>query len=312
MPTPTNTYADKVLTRHSVKYANELTDFIADKVFPIIPVKERTGIYFEYGKESLRIPRTLNTGATRAARVQYEISQQTYGPLKKHALEIYIDEDELDMAETPLEPRRDATEVVTEMLMLQREKALADAVFSTSIITQNVTLSGSDQWSDYDNSDPFDDFKTGIESVKENGMKLANTIVMGWQVWNTLRFHPALLDRAPITGLKVLSKEQLATILEVPNILVGGAMYDTAQEGQTASLGFIWGKKVLLAYIEQSPKKKSLTLGYTLQKTNGTGGIEIERFEENGVDGEFVKAKTYYEQKVIAAPAGYLMDTVIA
>src|SRR5574344_634283 len=54
MPTlPNLGHIDRALTNISVAYTQSADAFIADKVFPTIPVQKRSDVYFIYNKEDM-------------------------------------------------------------------------------------------------------------------------------------------------------------------------------------------------------------------------------------------------------------------
>jgi len=308
-------YADKVLRNLSVKYSNMLNGmgYISEKIFPVVKVDKKTGIYFEYDKTNLRIPsNTRRTGRARANEVTYNVTQQTYGPLNDHALEHFIDRDVLEQYDSPLEPRTDATELLTEAIWLEKENALATTLADTAIITQNTTLSGTSQWSDYANSDPFANIQTAINTVNTGSVRMPNTIFMGYDVWAKLMHHPDLLERVKYSQLAVLTLELFKSLFSesgIANVWVGNVKKNTADEGQTDAIGQVWGKHLWVAYVEPSPKIKAPSLGYTMTLRSPR---EVERWTEPGVKGEFVSVSDYYEQKVVAANAAYLVKNAVA
>jgi len=107
----------------------------------------------------------------------------------------------------------DATENLTDRMLIIREKALADIMADTAVITQNVTLTGTDKWSDYDNSDPFDDIKTGLEAVRAACGKKPNTFTMGYTTMMTLMNHPDVIARIITTADKVVTPELVIAAL---------------------------------------------------------------------------------------------------
>ena len=163
MPQVTDYHVDKVLTNMSVAYHND--DLIAEKIFPRLEVPGRTGFYYTFDKSKFRIENSERTGVSRAKRVSYGMTKTAFGPLLEQSLEEAIEYEVRDTYPTPHDARVDATEDVSERLDLGHEKAVADIAFSATYITNNVTLSGTDQWSDYANSDPFSDIQTGIDAA---------------------------------------------------------------------------------------------------------------------------------------------------
>ena len=51
MPNRSDIHIDKALTNLSVKYFQDASNFIADKVFPVVPVAKQSDRYFMYKKE---------------------------------------------------------------------------------------------------------------------------------------------------------------------------------------------------------------------------------------------------------------------
>ena len=230
-------------------------------------------------------------------------------PLIEQALEGAIEYEVRDTYPSEYDARVDATENVTEKLMLGHENAVAAKAFSGTYVTQNTTLSGTDQWSDYANSDPFADIQTAIDTVKAASVMLPNTMVLGYEVWAILKHHPELLGRLSVANIRVLTPQLLADLVGVKTVLIGEAMKNNADEGQADSLGFVWGKKALLAFIAPRPGLKKISLGYTLQVKKARF---VDRWDEPAVKAEFVRANDYYEAKVVAAPAGYLIIAAVA
>ena len=71
-----------------------------------------------------------------------------------HALKQFVLDEDVENATTPTDPFTDATENVTERLLIAKEVEAAQLLTDTSVITQNTTLSGTSRLDD-SNSDPF-------------------------------------------------------------------------------------------------------------------------------------------------------------
>jgi hypothetical protein len=213
---------------------------------------------------------------------------------------------------TPTDPYFDATENVSELHLVNREIETAAMLTSTANLTQNTTLSGTSQWSDFSNSDPIKDVRTGMQTVHSAIHKQPNTLVMGKQVWDKLIDHPAFIERVKYSQLGVMTTDLMARILEVDRIIVGKAGKNTATEGQTDSMSYIWGKDAFLAYIAPKVQPKMITLGLTYQFEQK----QVERLrgtDEEDRKGTYVRVGNYYyDENIIAASAAYLMKSVVA
>jgi len=307
MPQVQDYIVDPVLTNLSKAYKND--SLLYSQVFPRMMVKSRTGYYYTFDKARFKIEESRRTGVSRANRVDYGMSKTSYGPLYEHALEQAIEYEVRDTYPSPHDARVDATENVSDRLELGLEKEVADLLTSTGTITQNITLSGTSQFSDFANSDPFSVVQTGIDTVKTGAMVMPNTLIMGYQVFAKLKNHPDLLGRMATSTTRVLTTQMLADLFGVERVLVGGAMHNTAAEGVAASMSYIWGKDMVLCYVAQRPGLKSLSVGYTLQME---GARYVDRWDEQAEKAEFVRANDYYEPKVVAAEAAYLIKAAVA
>lgn len=298
---------DPALGNVSIKYTNDV--FIADLVAPMVKVSKQTGKYYVYDKSNLRIDSTNRAAGAGANEIDIGVAPTGTFACDDHALKGFVADEIQDQADAALNPLIDETEAITEKLLLDRENNLATLLRSTSNLTQNTTLSGTSQWSDYSNSDPIGDVRTARTTIHQNTFKKPNTLILGKQVFDMLIEHPAIIERVKYSQLGVITAELLARVFQVEKILVGEAGSNTAAEGQTDSLSYVWGKDAIVAYISPKISIKMLTLAVTF-----TYGVrEVKRWYEQDREGTYVRVgKDNYVQKIIAALAGYLIKTAIA
>jgi hypothetical protein len=301
-------YVDQILTSVSVAYSNK--NFIADNVFPLVPVRQKTGLYFKFDKQNLQIPvDTKRTGTSTTAQVDYNLTKVPYGPLTERALKTPIEKDVQQMAVDPLQPRVKATNLVTEKIMLEKERDLVTMLTDPSQVTQNVTLSGTSQWSDYVNSDPLPAIQSYFDTIKLNGLVTPNVMVMGYQVWSKLKNHPKLIDRIKYTSRDSLTVDEFANLIGVQKVLIGDAVSNSALEGQTDTLGFVWGKNFWLMYVTEAPAIDTVTAVYHLTLENGR---YIDGWYDNDRKADYVRFNDYYDRKLVATEAIYGVFAAIA
>lgn len=306
MPQVQDYIVDPVLSNLSIAYHNK--ELIGTKLFPRMEVPARTGYYYTFDKSKFRIEDSRRTGVSRANRISSGMSKAAYGPLAEQSLEEAVEYEVRDTYPSPMDARVDATEDVTERLDLGLEKEIADKLTDTAVVTNNVTLSGTDQWNDFANSDPFDDFQTALDSVHDNALVEASHIVLGRQVWSKLKNHPDLLGRMSVSSIRVLTTQLLAALMGVRKVLIGSAMYNTADEGQTDSLSYVWGKHAVVCFVPARPRIKSIATGYTLQVKKAR---YVDRWDEPWNKAEFVRANDYYESKFVSTDAAYLIKNAV-
>ena len=301
---------DPVLTNVSIGYQNAA--YIAELLYPTLPVSKQSGKHFVYDKGRFRI--NDNKRGAGAASKEVTLDLTTGNPYfcEDHALKQFVTDEDVDGAVPPMDPMVDATENVTEMHMVERENTLATALTDTAVLTQNTTLSGASQWSDYTNSDPFTNIETAKQTIHESIYVDPNTLVLGKQVWDKLKHHPAFLERVKYSQKGVISEDLLASLVGVDRVIIAAAGKNSAVEGQTDSMAYIWGKHAILAYINPRLGQKMITLGLTYQwKTR-----KVERLRgtnEEDRKGAYVRVGDhYYDMNLVSASAGYLVKNAVA
>lgn len=308
----TNQYlgVDPMLTNVAVAYSNE--QMIADKVFPELGVKKQSAKHFVYDRGRFRLTNTLRATGSPANEVTLTVTTGTTYFCEDHALKQFVADEDVDNAISPTSPFVDATENVVDMLRTDKENRLQTIVRSTAVLTNNTTLAGTDQWSDYTNSDPFDDIETGKQSIHSAIGVDPNTLILGKEVWDKLKHHPSFLERVKYSQKGVITLELLASLVGVDRVLIGGAYYVSSDEGQTETTAYLWGKDAILAFINPRTAQKMITLGltYTWKKMQTK---RLRGTDEEDRAGTYVRVgNMYYDQQLVSAGAGYLLKSVVA
>ncbi len=305
----TDVVIDPALTNLSIKYTNEEAAFVANEILPVLRVGKQTGKYYIYDKANLRIENTNRAAGSPSNEADYSLSLSGVFSCDDHALKGLVQDEVQDQAEAALNPLIDETETLTEKLMLDRELTAATMLTDTAQMTSNTTLSGTSQWSDYSNSDPISDVRTARISIHTNTFKKPNVMLMSKTVWDQLVEHPSVIERIKYSQLGVASLELVAKIFQVSKILVAEAGYNSAAEGITDSLGYVWGKHCILAYVTPAPKLKTVTLGFTFTY----GDRQVKRWYDEDREGTYVRVgKDNYVQKLVVPACGYLIKNAVA
>lgn len=306
-PTQNDIQYDPILSNVSVAYQNDM--YIAEQVLPVIKSKKKTGKYYQYDKSKFRKVHSLRGMGANTSEVGYGISQSSAYVIKEHALKELVPDELKDQAEAPLTPEMDATENVTEKLLVEKEYDLATYMKDTSNLTNNTTLSGTDQWSDFANSDPISDIRTGKQSVHSNIFKDPNVLVLGKEVYDKLVDHPDIIDRIKYTRLGEATPALLARLFGVDKVLVGGAGYESATEGQTSSMSYIWGKYAWLLYVEPKPAIKRVSFGYHFQLKSPR---MVDKWYNKDKKGTYVRVTDSYTREIVSVGCAYLIKNAVA
>lgn len=316
MTTQDRSILDGFLTGHSNMIAFEKSDYISEQILPVKTVKQTTGIVPGYGNNHLRISKTAHVGKGEYRLLDTENYESDTYNISDHGIKEIVTKRAKDNSNKPYDALIDATDFLTSVQMTVKEKGLADTLTSTSIITQNTTLTGTQQYNNRSNADskPIENRAAAISAIRATSGMVANTAIMSWEVMEALRYHEAFLDTLGFKDFKPggLSYGDVARALSVEKVLVGKAMYNDSVQGQSDSLKPIWGKDLIYAYVADSLKLKQKTLGMEI-RTNGTSPREIRRRDvDEPVGATKVICTDNYDQLLSNVECAYLIKDAIA
>src|SRR5512139_563511 len=317
-PTSSDVHVDAVLTQISVAYMNATTSYIADRVFPTVRVSKQTDKYFTYTKNDwFRDEAQLRADSTESAGSGYNVSTATYS-CDVFSLHKDLGEQTVANMDAPMDGARDATEFVTQRLMLRREiQWVSDCFGTTKWATDVVGTTNFVKWSDYTSSDPVTDIETGKKTILASTGYEPNTLVVGYNVFRYLRNHPDMLDRIKYGGTSgspaVVSEGALAEVFGVGRVLVAKAVKATNLEGETAAYSFTHSDSALLLYVAPNPSLLAPSAGYTFVWTGASDGnpVGIRRIPMPQLRAERIEGQIALDHKVVATDLGYYLSVAV-
>lgn len=292
MPATRDAYVDPLLTNVSVGYKNE--QYIAEKFFPTVYVDKETGIYFVRDKENLRAPASALRGEfSRANRVDNALSEATY-TLEEKSLEAPISDRLMRNYSDPFEPKKNATELVTEKLLIDNEKDLKTTILASG--ANNTDIAGA--WATT-TTNILATVKAKATLIKKATGFAPNTALIGYDtLQNAILVNDDFKDSVKYVSLvndEVLLGA-LAKWLNVKQVLIGDAVENTAKEGQTDSMSFIWDDYFVLAYVSPTAALETPTAGYRLVQRDQRA---VDTWYEQEIKTTFVRATDVYDNKVV-------------
>lgn len=316
MPQPSgaSVHVDAILSNISVAYIQAQDRFIATKVFPIVPVEKQTDKYFTYTKgDWFRDEAERRGDAAPSVGSGYNLSTAGY-TADVFAFHKDIGRLTRGNADEGLNLDRDATEFVTQRLLMRRERQFVADAFTTGIWATDITPGL--LWSSAA-SDPITDIDTGKETVLGSTGYEANSLVLGYQVMRQLKNHPDVVDRYKYTSAEVITEEMLARLFGVDRVLVAKSIYNSAVEGAAASMGFNFGKHALLCHVPRAPSLLTPAAGYTFSWRNGVASgmgldVGIRNFRMEDLDADRIEGQIAFDNKIVATDLGYFFASVVA
>jgi hypothetical protein len=309
-PTPQDVHVDAILTNMSIAYMQDEAKYIATKVFPVVPVSKQTNKYFIFDKNAwLRSEAQRRAPATESAGGSYTLSTDTYS-CDVFAFHTDIADQVRNNSDNPLAPDRNATNFVTQQMLLKQELVFVTDFMGTGIWgTDKVGTTDFVKWSDQTASDPIGDIETGKQQILSTTGFEANTLVLGYQVYRYLKRHPDLIDLVKYTSGRNLTVENLAAIFEVDRVFVAKAVKATNKEGATGAYGFIHGANALLCYAAPNPGLEVPSAGYTFAWDGVSGDIGapvgVARYRMDLKKADRIEAESAWDNKVTGTDLGY-------
>lgn len=334
-PGPGDVHVNRPLTNIAVAYMQDDSVFVADKVFPNIPVTKQSDAYFVYERGAWnrddmkdRAPGTESAGSS------YDIDQNVYYARVK-ALHKDIPDQVADNTDNPINNDRDATNFVTFKALINREvnfagRYLKDGVWTFRVdgVAASPTAKSEFDVADMAKNDVLkwtDAASTPIEDVSAaaTGMQLRtgfrpNKMIISRPVFDVLKNHPdiiARMDRGQTTGPAQASRDTLAALFEVGEVLVMEGIFNAAQQGIAEANQFIAGKTALLVYAAPAPGLLVPSAGYTFSWTgrygNSDRGVRVKRFRIERLEVTRVEAQQAYDQRLIGADLGVFFKDII-
>lgn len=299
---------DPILSTAARGYQN--SEFIGNKLFPIVPVDQRGGKIIEFGKEDFQLYNTGRAPGGSTKRVNYGYQGNPYA-LEQHALE----------GQVPFELMQDANQVpgielgkvavnkTQNIIGLRLEKAQADLATNPAnyAASNKQVLAGTDMW-DNPASKPATLIQYAIETVRSKIGKRPNTVEIGASVFKSLKTHPEVIDRIKYTGRDVVTKELLAALWDVKEVVVGDAVYADDQ----GNFYDVWGRSVVVAFTEVGSLADAgkPSYGYTYQLRNFP--IVEEPYMDRNAKSWIYPVTDEVQPVIAGALGGFLFTNVVA
>ena len=308
------------LTAIAIGYTNPAQTLIADRVLPRTPVAGEKFKWTEFPlAEGFTVPDSKVGRKGRVALVEFSGEEKTestddygFGDLIPNS-DIKAAAAARQQGLSNYDPENHAAAWLTNLLMLAREVRVA-AVVQNPANYANArvqALAGGAKFSDYANSDPIGVLMGMLDSTL---VFRANRIVMGQIVWSKVRSHPKLVNavKGNLTNEGVITRQQLADLLEIKEVIVGEGYVNTAQKGQAANIQRVWGNTIAAHYIDAQvmPEQGGVTWGFSAQfGTRIAGSIADSDVGLEG--GREIRVGERLKEMVVAKDVGALLTGVV-
>jgi hypothetical protein len=291
-------------------------------IAPILlaPVRSET-IYGYFGRtagEYLRIVDTLKKGNGSKNVVTYKVDRNKQYEVQDHELENEVTVGEAEKFGGWDTAKRMINAFLSMQMSVCEENSLSSVLTSAATLTRGQALAGANQWND-STSKVLSVIKTAKDSIAGYVGVGANNVTLSYPVFSALQFHPeiySVLGANYKGAFGLLNEAAFAAAFGVDRVLVAKAIYNTAKEGQTASLDYLWGKTCIVSYIApSSTSEMDPGLGARITCPAKLPEVSVGSYTPEGNDpGKLImlKQNRAYSNTLVKTDAAYLIRTAVA
>lgn len=282
------------------------------RIAPVLNTNVHSAAYFIYDTSNLTdIPTDIRRGPSSGfKRLTSKLTDDTF-LCKDYGVEEPMDKAELLMYANVFSADRSALERAVRVVAYNHELRVRDLARATA-----QTATPTVKWNAGANTTIVQDVQVAKDTIHASTGQDPDVLVLPRGVFNALRQAPEIKAYYSNVQGGLITKENLASIFQVPEIVVANELTNTASEGQTASLGAVWSDEAFLCIARPSQDLKALnwarTFNWTAMGGSGPAGISTFTYDENEIDSRIVRARQYTDEKVIAAGAAYYLSNVLS
>lgn len=310
-----------VLTAFAIGYRNPAHLFICDEVLPRVPVMGERFSWVEHPlEEGFRAPDNRVGRTGQVNRVEFS-GRERESAVEDYGLDAPVPQSDIDAAANQrrlglgnFDPERRAVMGIEDYNQINREIRVARLVQDPASYPSDMkmALAGSDQFSDYDRSDPIGTIKYSLSSTL---VYRPNQAAMGQEAWDILSSHPKLVNavKGNLTSEGIITKQQFADLFGLRKVLVGEAYMDAAKFGQSGQIERVWGRDIVFQFINPNtiPEQGTITHGFTAVYG---GKVAFSQFDKNiGLQGgQMVRSGERVKELICAPGVSFLLQDVVA
>lgn len=291
------------------EYVPELP-LVAEEVLPGYLVGKKAASISVITRENLK--RTTAGHANGAAfnRIRLLAEDMSY-TCKDYGLEEQLTQDDRETYASDFDAELEKSQNAKQHVLVEQEVRTAAAVFNTTTWTGSAlfTDNSGSPWAT-SSTDIIAQVLAGKEKVRAGTGAKADSLLLSESNMTNLLKNTGI--KAMFPGAAIITEEMLrsamAAIFGLRNLIVGGAVYDSAAEGQDFSGTDIWSASYVMVFKRCVGPVSSGGLGRTLQWSEINDSNIIVTYPEPQTDSDIYRYRQYQDEKIFDASFGHLMQ----
>jgi hypothetical protein len=336
MPVDYRGHVDRLLSGVSIQFAHNQDEYIADKVFPTLPVEEKSGEIMVFPQGWFLRPQVRERPlGDEPYEATYGLESSEYNT-REYALAATLDDRERAniSPDSAYDPDETHVQFLTGQHLINKEikwsdQFFTDGVWSTELTGQatapvtgrQTSATAIMQW-DQANSKPQRAVNELKEVVGLTVGKELNIGIIGRSAWTYLLDHPEIIERTKYTSSEAFTKQIIAKFLGLDELYIPQAAVNVAPElapqlGDNMDLNYIINPKgLLLLYRNPIVGTKMQTAGLTIHWRGLLGGegltYPVYTDRKRRAFSDWYAVRSAFQHKVVAPDCGVYVDEIIA
>lgn len=310
-------YLSVPLTNVSIAYATDAAEYVSSRIFPVVPVTKQAAKYYEWPRglwgKSMAQKRGKNS---ESAGISWRIESKDAYFCDLYSLHADIDDRDRANSDNQFQTDQEATAVLQNQLLLKRELEFLSSNFVTGKWATDA--SPSVKW-DQANATIIADIRDAIAAVRMKSGFRPNKLVVQEQVFNRILESADIIDRLKgnnnAQNPAIANAQTIAAILGLQEVIVAGAIVNTATSELTPAYNFAAGNHLLLLYTPPRPGLMTPSAGYTFVWTGlmgvGPQGERVAKFRMEHLRSDRIEAENNYDFKIVGPDLGALIHDVL-
>jgi hypothetical protein len=258
--------------------------YIAERLFPRLPQTLSAVTLAQLGDERLRRYNLRRAPGAATKRINIKYDGKTYA-VDQYSVEVPLPRELLREADESrrlnvgnyLDVSRIAMTTANDVLGLDYEIEVAQLATTAGTYASGhvLALAGGTKWS-ADTGTPVTDIDAARDTIRKKIGKKPNRLTLSADAYTALRNNKQVLSRLPSTFIGTPGVNELKTILEIDDIVVGDAVWiDDTDTGRD-----VWGNNAILAYVPRMAGSGSADISLAEPAFGFTNVIEGHPFSE--------------------------------
>ena len=292
--------------------------FIWNRVAPVVEADQQNGTFGKIPiKQLLKEPEVGRGARGDYNRTNFTFDEGTFST-KEKGIEIPVDDRQAKIYKEFFDFEVVCARQALSIVLRAAEKRWADAIFNATTFTSQTT-SVTNEWDDASNATPVTDVEAAARAVWDRTGMWPNALIINRHVFRNLRLCDEVIDALHSEGAGVsiepgkITVASLASVFDLPYIIVAGSARDSANEGQAVSVGNVWSNEyAMVCRVAETSDFEEPCLARTIHwgEDGSQVGGTIESYYSDETRGTIMRVRHEVDEKIVYTEMGQLLDNI--